>query len=306
MLKPRVKRVGKQAKRAVKRPDDPENVHQTRVATRRLRTVFRGFKRVLPPESRMWNKEMRSVTKTLGDARDLDVQILFLDSLIHDQRKVAVRDGLMLLREEREHNRAKAQKRVDKAIASLKATSVLNDMEKWCKAHAQDLPDPPSRTLKLFAFEQIGLALDEVYAFEKSLPDPKKVGEHHALRIAIKHFRYSLELFGPLFRDGLTAWIEKAKYAQDSLGILHDLDVWIEKLPGELLKTLSRDGQSDIELPRPAEQGTKWLLTYCRTQRRDTHAQFVVWWKDNADEQHRRGLRRTLGDSIVENRTSNS
>jgi CHAD domain-containing protein len=60
--------------------DDIEHVHQMRVASRRLRNglnLFKGF--LSKKQAKAWQKEVRVITKALGQARDLDIQIDLLN-----------------------------------------------------------------------------------------------------------------------------------------------------------------------------------------------------------------------------------
>ena len=52
---------------------DPEGVHKMRVATRRLRSALRAFKKVLPASIRSYNREFKWLAAALGGVRDLDV-----------------------------------------------------------------------------------------------------------------------------------------------------------------------------------------------------------------------------------------
>ena len=52
---------------------DPEGVHKMRVATRRLRSALRAFKKVLPASVCSFNGEFKWLAAALGGVRDLDV-----------------------------------------------------------------------------------------------------------------------------------------------------------------------------------------------------------------------------------------
>ena len=67
----------------VRTADDIEYVHRTRVATRRLRACLTIFSPSLPPEKvKIWRRTIRDITRSLGEARDLDVQIDFISTFI--------------------------------------------------------------------------------------------------------------------------------------------------------------------------------------------------------------------------------
>lgn len=55
--------------------EDPEELHDMRVATRRMRAAMRVFEGALPERARWLRGELRWLAHSLGDVRDLDVQI---------------------------------------------------------------------------------------------------------------------------------------------------------------------------------------------------------------------------------------
>ncbi|MDD1729311.1 MAG: CHAD domain-containing protein, partial [Methanospirillum sp.] len=70
----------------VLRNDDIEYVHRSRVATRRIRAAFPLFAECLPTDRRRaWEKQIRRLTRSLGEARDLDVQIGFVREFLETQ-----------------------------------------------------------------------------------------------------------------------------------------------------------------------------------------------------------------------------
>ena len=64
----------------------------------------------------------------------------------------------------------------------------------------------------------------------KLLADDPKPAELHQLRLASKHFRYSLELFRPCYAEGLEERIESLKGVQDLLGECNDAVVTAHRI----------------------------------------------------------------------------
>ena len=63
--------------------DDIEYVHQSRVASRRIRAALPFFAGCFEQNTaKKWIRSVRDVTRSLGEARDLDVQIAFLTQFI--------------------------------------------------------------------------------------------------------------------------------------------------------------------------------------------------------------------------------
>src|SRR5918995_152344 len=64
--------------------EDPEELHDMRVATRRMRSVLKFFEDALPEEAGRFREELRFFADVLGDVRDLDVQIEQLGTWISE------------------------------------------------------------------------------------------------------------------------------------------------------------------------------------------------------------------------------
>jgi CHAD domain-containing protein len=57
------------------RCEDPEELHDMRVATRRLRAALKLYSDVLPKRSERYERDLRWVAGALGEVRDLDVHL---------------------------------------------------------------------------------------------------------------------------------------------------------------------------------------------------------------------------------------
>ena len=63
----------------VRAAEDIECIHRARVASRRLRSALKMFSDCFRGKMvKRWRKQIRRITRELGDARDKDVQIDFL------------------------------------------------------------------------------------------------------------------------------------------------------------------------------------------------------------------------------------
>src|SRR5207247_11164456 len=59
--------------------ENPEEVHDMRVASRRLRAAIKFFHDALPPETAWLRREAGWIASSLGEVRDLDVQLAQID-----------------------------------------------------------------------------------------------------------------------------------------------------------------------------------------------------------------------------------
>ena len=113
-----------QAEPAARAGDDPEGVHQMRVASRRLRAAMDVAADVYPKKwfARL-QKSVKQMTDVLGDVRDCDVQI----EALRAQRESAPpheRAGIDRLIEHRERDREAARERLTRFLDDLDARGI--------------------------------------------------------------------------------------------------------------------------------------------------------------------------------------
>jgi inorganic triphosphatase YgiF len=200
--------------------DDPEYIHQMRVATRRLRAALRLFAPVLPEHfAESLRTPLSVLMKQLGLARDLDVLLAeiadpVLCALPNEPRLPALASDIT--------NRRYAAR--EQAIALLAAPdygrTLLTALE---SLHAVPVTDPATIALAGFASERLHRLRRKLRRLVAvaDIDDPSSL---HALRIGVKRLRYALEFFSPLapkrtVRHAITILAE----VQETLGQLNDL-----------------------------------------------------------------------------------
>ena len=231
----------KQAKRlaaqldGARRGDNPECVHQARVASRRLRAGLRMFRECFDAKRwKTWRKQIRRVTAKLGDARDKDVQIAYLCDVLDALDEKACYPGIARLLVRLERQRERIQPEVVEAVDRLQSSGVLEQMlavskEALSEARSQAAGVPSACGL---AEPQRHILdnLDRLLSCQDSLSDPEDRERHHAMRIAAKRLRYTLEISAPVYGGQLDETVEAVKKVQTLLGEVHDCDVWAEHL----------------------------------------------------------------------------
>lgn len=261
----------------VRQGEDIECLHRMRVASRRLRTALRAFADCLPHRPlAVWRREVRRITRALGDARDLDVQLEFLGTC-RPARSV-YRPGLARLRLRLAQRRAKLQRRVVRRLDEFEAVGVAESMRDRLSGIAN--PAARSAALGRRAEREIAAHLDELLSFQPYVSDPRRVAELHQMRIAAKHLRYSLELFRPLFAGRFERQIDAAKDIQQKLGELHDADVWRELLPRFAERERERT-EKFFGSARPFARllpGIEWLMRRVSRLRRSHYRAFAAAW----------------------------
>ncbi|MFZ0181525.1 MAG: CHAD domain-containing protein [Methanoregula sp.] len=282
----------------VREDDDIEHVHRMRVASRRLRAALPLFAECFPEkEYRLWLREIKKITRALGAARDTDVQIAFLKKYLKSQAAPIPQNVPVKNPEDTSHSGdplgtllARLQKQ--RGILQKKVIAVLDELE-----HSQVLPSlraacaPPTEIGKRkkreryagvlpVAAGRVGRRLQAIHQYEPFVHNPDAVFEHHALRIAAKKLRYTLEAYAPLYRRSLARPIARIKRLQDLLGDIHDCDVWIEQMSLAIVRQRSRrhpdagEGGPSVSAVAPFRR----LLVNREKRRARLYRQFVRYW----------------------------
>jgi len=241
----------------VRKSEDIEHVHRMRVASRRLRAALPLFSSCFTEKDyRRWMRQIRRITRALGAARDNDVQVAFLKKYLKAQAmpvlsgttstsctKTCPENPLTALITRFQKQRGVYQKEVIAELDELEHSQMIPQLQSACLAFGQQSPIKKRERYEgilPIAAERIGRKLHEVYRFEPFVHNPDAIFEHHALRIATKKLRYTLETYAPLFRRDLKKPIGRIKKLQDLLGDIHDCDVWIEHMSLAIVKQRTR------------------------------------------------------------------
>ena len=208
------------------RKGDVNSLHQTRVATRRLREALPLV--ASGSRGRKLEKTVRRLTQALGPVRELDVALLTLDELeaLDDVPRAAITKLRQVITEERRLLHDEMCRRLGKVDLEKLETRAVAAARKVKAARGGALADPA----RLAAADQrsarraIGLRAAIENASSIYLPD-----RLHEVRIAVKKLRYGMEISRELRRSHATARIGTLKKAQDLLGRMHDLEILIAR-----------------------------------------------------------------------------
>lgn len=285
VLSKRLRQLRKEAA-GVRANKDIEFVHRMRVASRRVRTGLRLFEAVLGgADLPALRKGVKQITARLGDARDADVQIARIEAFLKGLADPKARPGVERLLWRLRQRRAAEQKKVLRALDKFERRDIAGRLEarlaearKRARASGARLGAPANRARggTLIAAERDGVLKYESYAER-----PECVAELHAMRIAVKHLRYALEIFEPVFGRAVKGFIAECKVLQDLLGALHDDDVWLAFLPRfekeERRRGVEHAGNAgELRRLRP---GWRALAEVVRMHRQEAYAAFVARWR---------------------------
>lgn len=217
----------------VRAGNDAEDVHQMRVATRRLRATLQVLgPAVAPKQAQVFRRRLRAVAGALGDVRDRDVFLEHVhdySSTLNDER----RTGLAPLIEALEHDQRAARKRLLKRFDGRRYARFKQECARFLTA--SDAPDEltaiPMPRVRYTAGSAILARYEQLRAYETVVPthgeqiEPEKMALLHEMRIAGKHLRYTLELFADALGSGADAALKPLLALQEHLGALQDIEV---------------------------------------------------------------------------------
>ena len=83
----------------------------------------------------------------------------------------------------------------------------------------------PTATLRENARRIIAVRVNEMFSFSSAIGDPTRDDDLHAMRIAAKRLRYSLEMFRPALGPHGPSLLDAVKEIQERIGAIHDADV---------------------------------------------------------------------------------
>lgn len=212
-------------RREVKENGDPETIHDLRVATRRLQEVLDLFEPVLPkPERRRARRRARRIRHDFAELRDADV----LHGLVRGMRAVAPAGEKKAIGPIERRLRLKAE-RLRRALAKGDhGAPRVAGIRKRLEALLDHLEEHPAEPAEAARAARVGLArrARELERARRGAASGRAQPAHR-LRVAVKRWRYALEILDASSLGPFTEAIETARRLQEKLGTLHDLDVLI-------------------------------------------------------------------------------
>lgn len=233
------------------REGDHEAVHDMRVATRRLRAMLEvlGGTAYDRKETDALRKGLKRLAASLGAVRDAEVWIEAVDGYAV-RLQLDEREGFEPLLRSLHDRRDRARDALLIELDQKRTHKLYERLEGFVKTAGAGMrpvaaePDLGPLRVRDVAGSVLWARLEEVQSFDRVMPQAP-VEILHELRIACKHLRYTLELFGDALEPDGKALRSELIRAQDHLGVLHDADIAIP-----FLDTLLVDEPHNLALER--------------------------------------------------------
>jgi inorganic triphosphatase YgiF len=207
---------------------DPEGVHQTRVALRRLRTACSLLRKEVPtPAFQAFGSEAKWLMHMLGPARDWDVFVT--TTLARLETTCACDLDFDGLRRAAEPHRLESYARLRAALTDPRYTRFQLSLRRWIERRSwrTEIPSDaletlaePASALAVRALERLHReALKKGAGFRHLQPEAR-----HDLRVTLKKLRYGAEFFLPIFVRQAPArrYLARLSKLQDALGHAND------------------------------------------------------------------------------------
>ena len=197
--------------------EDPEDLHDMRVATRRLRATLKLYSDALPKRAERYERDLRYVASALGEVRDLDVH---LERLAEEASKNGeVREEVVALLEER---RVGARRRMLETLDSNRYERLVSNFTGTLRRGRS--PSPTNSILE-DAPVLVRRRYKRVRKDVEALTEDSPPEDFHDLRKKGKRLRYALEPLQEIYGKPAKKMVKLLKTIQDDLGDHQDLIV---------------------------------------------------------------------------------
>jgi triphosphatase len=220
--------------------DDLDEVHDMRVAARRIRTLLGIFPETFPRDAAAHRAEFTWVAGALGAVRDLDVQIEQRSHWTDAVERVA---DLAPLLAELENRRVEARAHLTDVIDSERY-QVLMSAFADAISESTSLRSPSTEAAVSALPPVLGRLWGDVRTSGRKLQPDSSPESFHRLRIRAKRLRYGTETASELFGRPATSLIRRLIAVQDMLGAHQDAQVFVAHL-----RSLATDPSLGLEPP---------------------------------------------------------
>src|SRR6516164_6230083 len=198
--------------------EDPEELHQLRVTARRIDATLGLFKRQLPAALVRARKSTKVILRSLGAARDLDVQ---LSELAHycahlpDEERAAAEPLRALLESERTRARARM-------IRSLDAEPTRRWLETLGQATSTEHGANGADRAMVVMPERVRRRFRKLRKSVRKLRPKSSMEDYHLVRRRAKQLRYATECGAVMFGKPADDLLKALRRLQDKLGAHQD------------------------------------------------------------------------------------
>jgi triphosphatase len=199
---------------------DPEELHQLRVAARRIEATLGLFKHQLPPRLVHARQGAKGVLRALGSVRDLDVQLAELRRY-SSALPSAERAAAAPLRSRLEQERGRTHQRM---LGTLDSEATRHWLEALDHASANFTAPGASSAPQAATVipERVRGRFRKLKKAVRKLTSRSTMEEYHSVRRRAKQLRYAIECGAEMFCKPAEEMLKVLRRLQDGLGVQQD------------------------------------------------------------------------------------
>ncbi len=194
-----------------------EDIHQGRVAARRLRSILKTFAPLLDARwARRYRDDLRDFARALGAARESDVLGSALESAVGDAEALSpaqLRRLALALRRARAASREGLREQMDEPAWRRRVKSLAARSEQSPQIVRTDASMADVLALVERAWRKPRKRLRR---------HPEEAAELHELRLRLKHCRYALEVVADVEAKSAAKLLRRLRRVQDAIGLHRD------------------------------------------------------------------------------------
>jgi triphosphatase len=205
--------------------EDPEELHDMRVPTRRMRAAMKVFEGALPERAGWLREELRWVAQALGEVRDLDVQIERFQAWKGeaDEEVSGFLDRILTITHKR---RTEARKNMLETLDSVRYERLLSSFAEMLRLGQAAELELEQANGKDYTGEAVTAAAPALVSdrYRKWRKAAKRLDESsspeafHDVRKKGKRLRYTLEFVADVYGKPVQKLVKPLKALQDDLG----------------------------------------------------------------------------------------
>jgi CHAD domain-containing protein len=209
--------------------DDPEHLHDLRVAARRLDAILRQFRSTLPASLLRIRPTLKKILRALGDARDLDVALRELQTFGREL-PASERESIEPLEQHLMSERNRARDRMLRVLDSASVQKNLQKLTSLLAAPAAAPQQPPTEPALTLAPEMIRRRYRKVRKAAGLLTSESSMEAYHEVRSHVKKLRYALEAVAVIYGKPADEMLRPLRRWQEKLGVQQDAAVASRRL----------------------------------------------------------------------------
>ena len=204
--------------------DDPQELHDLRVAARRLDAILRQFRSSLPASLLRIRPTLKAVLRTLGQARDLDVALSELETFSRELPK-SDRECAEPLRQHLASERGRARTRMLSVLDSIRVQKSIHDLTSILSEPSAVSPQVLAESALHAAPGMIRRRYRKLRKRADRLTPNSTVQAYHEVRGQLKKLRYALEAVSVIYGKPADAMLRALRRWQEKLGVQQDAAV---------------------------------------------------------------------------------